>query len=91
MVGWPSPAPAGAAPVRVECGPGGLLPVLGTFPEVGCTEHNLAQYAVHPGETVRSGRVSVFSENGIWSAAVRLQHPIRVDGHLLLRHRGSRK
>ncbi|GMN48481.1 hypothetical protein TIFTF001_017651 [Ficus carica] len=45
--GWPSPAPAGAAPVRVvggvECGPGGLLLVLGTFPEIGRSEHNLVR------------------------------------------------
>ncbi|GMN35818.1 hypothetical protein TIFTF001_005552 [Ficus carica] len=44
------------------------------------SEYNLAWYAVHPGETVRSSRVSVFSENVIWPG---YQHLIRVDGHLL--------
>ncbi|GMN47902.1 hypothetical protein TIFTF001_017078 [Ficus carica] len=84
-VGWPSLAPARAAPVR-ECGPGGLLPILDTFPEIGCSEHNLARYAVHPGETVRSGRASVLSENDIWSGC---QHLIRVDRHLLSCSRGT--
>ncbi|GMN41879.1 hypothetical protein TIFTF001_011097 [Ficus carica] len=70
----------GAAPVRVggggwrcdvlqqkvEYGPGRLLPILDTSSEVGCSEHNLARYAVHPGEMVGSSRVSVFSENGMW-------------------------
>ncbi|GMN51771.1 hypothetical protein TIFTF001_020925 [Ficus carica] len=60
-VGWLSPVPAGADPVRVECGPEGLLSILDTFPEVEYSEHNLVRYAVHPGETVGSDRLSVFS------------------------------
>ncbi|GMN39560.1 hypothetical protein TIFTF001_008791 [Ficus carica] len=84
-VGWPSPAPAGAAPVK-KCGPGGLSPILDTFPEVGCSEHSLARYAVHPGETVRSGQVFVFSENVVWPG---YQHLIPMDGHLLSCPRGT--
>ncbi|GMN71319.1 hypothetical protein TIFTF001_052651 [Ficus carica] len=52
----------------------------------------------HPGETVRSGRVPVFTENGVWSCSPRTvacrpysghRHSIRV-GHLLSSYRDSR-
>ncbi|GMN21220.1 hypothetical protein TIFTF001_047251 [Ficus carica] len=56
-VGWLSPAPAGADPVRAECGLGGPLPILDTLLGIGRSEHSLARYAVHPGETVKSSRV----------------------------------
>ncbi|GMN32703.1 hypothetical protein TIFTF001_003811 [Ficus carica] len=56
-VGWLSRPPAGVDPVRVECGPGRPLPILDTLLGVRRSEHNLARYAIQPGETVRSSRV----------------------------------
>ncbi|GMN44451.1 hypothetical protein TIFTF001_013645 [Ficus carica] len=43
----------------------------------GCSEHNLARYAVHPGETAGSSRVPLFSEDDIRSSC---QHLVRVVG-----------
>ncbi|GMN35043.1 hypothetical protein TIFTF001_048413 [Ficus carica] len=65
---------------QVECGPERLQPILDTLPGIRCSEHNLARYAVQPGETVGSSRVSVFSENGMWPG---YQHPSWAGGHLL--------
>ncbi|GMN27147.1 hypothetical protein TIFTF001_040990 [Ficus carica] len=41
----------------------------------GCSEHNLARYAVHPGETAGSSRVPLFSEDGI---RVEVDHDINI-------------
>ncbi|GMN43902.1 hypothetical protein TIFTF001_013097 [Ficus carica] len=57
--------PTGSA-TRAPGGWVGLrLTVMDTFPEVGFSEHNIARFAAHPGETISSSRLSVFSENGI--------------------------
>ncbi|GMN31642.1 hypothetical protein TIFTF001_049705 [Ficus carica] len=68
-----SPAPVGTDLVRV--GGGGWR--CDALQYAGCSEHNLARYAVHPGETAGSSWVPLFFEDGIKSGC---QHLVRVVG-----------